>query len=71
MNREYHSYEDRKRNINWMLKFYSRCLIDDARCGDLTLDELELLLQYDQEMIAAYQGDLLVLEAKKLLGLIN
>ena len=71
METSWRNYRQMKASIYWMLNFYSRCLTDDARCADLTLDELHILYQYDQSMVDFYRGALLLLEAKLLFGLIK
>lgn len=64
------TYEQAKQNIEWMINYYSRDLLEDPRIAAMSLDDIEILYLMDQEMVGFYCGELLVLDAKKILNLI-
>lgn len=64
------TYAQVKANIEWMILFYSKDLLEDPKFKCMTLDELSVVYEMNEEMVNYYQGCLFLLECEKLLGLI-
>lgn len=71
MRAKHSNYRQTRSSCLWMIRYYSRDLHDDPRCAQVSDDEFEEMYQFDQKMVAHFSGTLLLLEAKKLLEIID
>lgn len=60
-------YQTKKRALLFCIEHYSNKTVVTEEDTFLTIDEVEALYTQDQHLLTRYQGELLVLEAYKLL----
>lgn len=69
MNTEF--YQKRKKSLVYLIRHYEMQLLnylDYAAVNHMTLDELTILYNYDENKQEEYQGQLLILEIEKQLS---